>query len=172
MYDAYLFAYDASSTAITEVLGMVGDEVRVACPVLGCQNLYVAVADSTYLGLLSKVAAVAAVDDIGTVQTFVPTGDPGEYEFPTYALVNDFVGFSFVVTSPGQADSVYAAVQSVTGVIGATTVVGVGANVLVEMTGSDQSAVGDVMEDVAALTNVLSVTTAIGATASGDGWPT
>ena len=171
-YDAYLFALDASAQAVTDVLAMVGDEVRVACPILGCQNLYVAVADDDYPGLLSKISAVASVDDIGTLQTFVPISDPEVFDFPTYAAVDDFVGFSFVVTSPGQGASVYAAVQSVTGVIGATRVVGAGANLLVEITGADQAAVGDVMEDVAALANVVVTNTAIGATASGAGWPT
>jgi hypothetical protein len=171
-YDAYLFAYNASAQAKTDVAAMVGDEVRVACPILGCQNLYVAVADDNYPDLLAKVAAVAAVDGIGTLQTFVPISDPGVFTFPTYALVDDFVGFSFVITSPGQGASVYSAVQSVTGVIGATRVVGVGANVLVEISGASQAAVGDAMDDVAALTNVVVATTAIGATSSGAGWPT
>lgn len=168
--DAYIFACEATQAAIDAVLAMVGTEVRVACPLAGARHLYAAVEDSTALGLFAKIATVASTSGLTGVETYLPVGSQA-FAFPTHGLVDTYVGFSFVQAGSGQASSVNTAVQSITGVIGTAVVIG-SCSVLVESTGSDLTALNDVMADVESTTGVVNAPTAAGPTAAGAGWPT
>jgi hypothetical protein len=165
-----MFASGATSTAIATVLGMVGDEVRVACPLVGARRLYVALADSTSAGLSDKIDAVSAVSGLTGLSVVAPTGNGVTFAFPTRGVVDAYVGFSLV--DANVAATVYLDVKEITGVIGAAMVIG-SYDVLAEVTASTPGDLGDMFNDIAAVSGVIgSPPTAYGATALGAGWPT
>ena len=172
--DAYIFAYNASSQARADAVAAVGANgpARVALPASGDRNLYVAVAGSTSLELTTRVAQILAISGIGATETYIPStlGNPPPHDVPTHGAVDSWIGHGIVVCSSANLSAVHSAIAALNGVIGLCVITGAGPLVLVEVTGSTQSAVNGMLENVDAVQNVDDLYRVVGERANGAGF--
>jgi hypothetical protein len=170
--DAYIFVTDASSQAVSDALALVPSTARAVLPVGTARELYVAVSDSTATGLLTKIADVVTIPGLSGTEVQLAYGSgTTEAMFPTYGVVDDYVGFALLTTSVTTTVSVYEAALDVTGVIGVAIVAGT-VNVLVEATAATLNALNAILATVTALTGVSSSITVTGPVTAGAGFTT
>lgn len=171
--DAYIFAVEATPQAVTDALALVPGTARAALPMPDeDRELYVAVSDSNAIELLTKIADVVTIEGLSSPSVYLAYGSSSEEStFPTYGVVNSYVGFALLVTAPTSTVSVYEAAQGVSGVVGAAMVAG-SASVLVEATAASSTALTTVLGTVTGLSNVLSSVTSQGPVSGGAGFTT
>jgi hypothetical protein len=173
--DAYVFAADATQSAIDDALDLVtAGTARAVLPMPGDdREVYVAVGDSDATDLLTKLAAVVTIDGLSGVEVHLGIGDGTvNRPFPTHGTVDDYVGFALLATAPGNIVSVFEAVWNVSNVA-AAAMVGTGSvTVLVEVTSDSNTTVSSALSSLAALTGVTSSVLVQGPVANGAGFTT
>jgi len=170
--DAYIFAEDASSQAVSDALALVPSTARAVLPIGTARELYVAVSDSSATALLTKITDVVTISGLsGTAVHLAYGSGTTEAPFPTYGVVDDYVGFALLTTTIVTTVSVYEAALDVTGVIGVAIVAGT-VTVLVEATAGTLSALNTILSTVTSLTGVSSSVTATGPVSGGAGFTT
>ena len=173
--DAYIFATHATSTAVAALSAGValGGPARVVCPLVGSHELYVAVSDNNAANLQQKVGAVVATTGLsGTSAHVAANPGAGAAAFPTHVAVDVYLGFALVTPAGGMMEAVYTAAKAITGVIGAAVVTGANIHIIVEATAANVDDLTEILDDVGAITGVVAMSTAIGASALGTGFPT
>lgn len=173
--DAYVFVTEATTQAVSDALALVGTTARVVLPTLSLSGpeLYVAVADSEAIDLLTKIATVVTISGFTTPVVYLAYGSgTTEAQFPTYGVVADYVGFVLLTTTLANTVSVYEAALAVTGVKGAAMVSGGGATVIVEATSDSTTTLESTLTSVENLTGVLSSQKSYGPVSGGAGFTT
>lgn len=170
--DAYVFASQATETAVTTLSQGVGagGPARVVCPLTGARALYLAVEGSEET-LAERLATIAGMSGLTDVEVYTADGDPfGNVTFPTHALVQVYVGFALLDVVDAEATAALVAVMNA--VIGLAVVVGGPAEqLLVELTASTGTALTAAFTALAALDGVTLSFTATGQTSLGTGFP-
>ena len=172
--DAYVFATDATSGAVTDALALVsGGTARAVLPISTARELYIALADSSGTGLMNKISTAVTITGLTTPVSYLAMGASSQNApFPTYGVVDDHVGFALLTTSTTSTVSVYEAALQVSGVVGAAIVSGGTVNVIVEATSDSTTTLASTLSTVSGLTGVTSSVTSSGPVSGGAGFTT
>lgn len=172
--DAYVFATDATTGAVTDALALVSaGTARAVLPISTARELYVALSDSTATGLMNKISSTVTISGLTTPVSYLAFGATSQNApFPTYGVVHDHVGFALLTTSASATVSVYEAALQVSGVVGAAIVSGGSVNVLVEASSDSTTTLASTLSTVSGLSGVTSAVTASGPVSGGAGFTT
>jgi hypothetical protein len=172
--DAYVFASDATQSATDDALELVPATARAVLPMTGGRELYVALSDSSAIGLMSKIVTTLTISGLTSPVSYLAYGSTStEAPFPTYGVVADYVGFVLLATAAANTVSVYEAALEVTGVVGAAMVSGTGTvTIVVEATSDSSTTLTGILDTVAGLTNASEVARGSGPVSGGAGFTT
>lgn len=172
--DAYVFATDATSGAVTDALALVsGGTARAVLPISTSRELYIALSDSTATGLMNKISTTVSITGLTTPEYYLAFGATSQNApFPTYGVVDDHCGFALLTTSAASTVSVYEAALEVNGVVGAAIVSGGSVTVIVEATSDSTTTLASILSTVSGLSGVTSAVTASGPVSGGAGFTT